>query len=116
MKNILAFLMIGLLQVSISEKPSRAQYCFNRTETIASAMFPRTQAYCYNTSTLCSNSPNRTVAHNVEVSMCQRTTMLYCITVDRTRWCSTDQYLCNETAQYFGIDNPCHTSSHLRNH
>jgi hypothetical protein len=109
-------MFIALLILGLLSKPNRTQhYCFNTTETIANAMFPRTQAYCFNTAALCTTNHDRVAAHNNEVSSCQRTTELYCINASGVRWCSTDQYLCNETAQYFGIDHSCTVSTNFRN-
>jgi hypothetical protein len=110
MKTFIALLTAGVL-AAFPAKWNRGQhYCYNATTTVSEAMFPRTQAVCYGNLPLCMRGADRARAANTngtEISSCQNITRLYCITAHGTRWCSTDQYMCYETSQYFGIDTGC---------
>lgn len=110
MKTLIALLTAGVMVV-LPEKWNRGQnYCYNATTTVSTAMFTRTQAVCYGNLPLCMRGADRARAANTngtEISSCQRATRLYCVAAHGNRWCSTDEYMCNETANYFGIDSGC---------
>jgi len=112
MKTLIALLTAGALVIGGNKWNRGQHYCYNATRSSPSEMFPTTQAYCYSNLPLCMRGADRSrEAGGQEVSSCQSTNRLYCLTVHGNRWCSTDQYLCSETAQHFGIDSGCNVSN-----
>lgn len=112
MKTIMALALVGsmVMNLSLEKRNNNPQYCYRVTESTSASLFTRTQSFCHTTQALCMRSADRArerSSEHIEVSGCERTNRLFCVSVHNTRWCSSDLYQCSETAQYFGIDHGC---------
>jgi hypothetical protein len=112
MKTIIALALVAsmVINLSLEKRNNRQQYCYRITEATSASLFTRTQSFCQTTQALCVRSYEQArgrASEHTEISGCERTTRLFCVNVNNTRWCSSDLYQCSETAQYFGIDHGC---------